>query len=136
MSFALEEDLCLRMKRAARFRMSELDCSMGKVKSFPVYNRCCGSNLWKPSQSSVTKSHCPSSTFSINFLSVASLRSPKTHPRFLRETPSMALQTQILFFSVYKMPHLVHHDDTALGFWSGFSDIFSFFPYPTQNGNI
>ena len=81
--------LCLR---------SLLVDSIGKVKSLPTKCLLAGKTLENPGQSSVTKQQDPLSIFLMNFVRVASERLPNWYPRDWRDTPSIVLHIQILFF--------------------------------------
>ena len=87
-----ETTFVLRVIRARWCLTSELSCSIGNVKSFPVKSWSSGIILWYTSQSSVKKNLPLSPILSISCLQVFSPRSPNTHPRVRRVTPQIALQ--------------------------------------------
>ena len=83
---------------------------IGQVKSLPKKCLSSGKIRKNPGHSSVTKLHFLLSTLFINSLSDSSVRSPMCQDKARFETPQMARHSQVLFFSIDKMPDFIPED--------------------------
>lgn len=102
------------LNRARRCLISLLVDSITNVRSLPKKCLSSGRHLKKPSHSSVTKTHFSSSICRMSFIKPALERFPTCQAIARRDIPSTALPIQILFFSIYKMPHLIHLNERCL----------------------